>query len=57
MEQTKSISRCVGPRAEITMQNVFDCRSAASRAASRSFGAESRLYRGISASETFDCEQ
>jgi len=32
-------------------------RSAASLAASISFGAESRLYRGISASETFDCEQ
>jgi hypothetical protein len=41
--QTKSISRSEGPRAEMTMQNVFDCRSAASFAASRSFGAESRL--------------
>ena len=40
IRQTASSSRSVGLRAEITMQNVFDCRSAARPAASSSRGAE-----------------
>ena len=54
---TASISRSFGPRAEITMQYVRALRSAARRAPSSSLSRLSKLYCGISASETFDCEQ
>ena len=54
---TAAISRSLGPRAEMTMQYVRAFCSAARCAPSSRFSRLSKLYRGISASEIYDCEQ